>query len=84
MFLSFTIWCRKGSNDLVVISGDAMAGRRLLLGGLVLGALAVVVEWWRGGMWCDSDHDFLCVFSLCWVGVFCCCWRRRGRGVKFH
>lgn len=29
-----------------------MPERRLLLGGVVLGVLAVVVQLWRGGLWC--------------------------------
>lgn len=40
-----------------------MAGRMVLLGGVMLGVLAVVVEWWRGGLWCGH-------VSLCFVCGF--------------
>lgn len=47
----------------------AMAGRMVLLGGVMLGVLAVVVEWWRGGLWCGHVSLCLCVwFSFCWGG----------------
>lgn len=39
----------------------AMAGRMVLLGGVMLGVLAVVVEWWRGGLWCGHVSLCLCV-----------------------